>query len=71
MRSAPRASSAPWNGCTWLSVMPGATAAPPQLLIHRPTRTVIARLSTWPERWDDRPARYADVANVAVLERLA
>ena len=42
-----------------------------QLLIHRPTRTVIARFSTWPERWDDRLSRYADVANRAVLERLA
>jgi CubicO group peptidase (beta-lactamase class C family) len=42
-----------------------------QLLIHRPTRTVIARFSTWPERWDDRLSRYADVANMAVLEHLA
>jgi CubicO group peptidase (beta-lactamase class C family) len=42
-----------------------------QLLIHRPTRTVIARFSTWPERWDDRLSRLADVANRAVLERLA
>jgi CubicO group peptidase (beta-lactamase class C family) len=42
----------------------------PQLLVHRPTRTVIARFSTWPERWDDRLSRYADVANGAVLERL-
>jgi hypothetical protein len=41
-----------------------------QLLVHRPTRTVIARFSTWPERWDDRLSRYADVANRAVLERL-
>jgi CubicO group peptidase (beta-lactamase class C family) len=41
-----------------------------QLLIHRPTRTVIARFSTWPERWDDRLSRLADVANRAVLERL-
>jgi CubicO group peptidase (beta-lactamase class C family) len=42
-----------------------------QLLVHRPTRTVIARFSTWPTRSDDRLARYADVMNLAVLERLA
>jgi hypothetical protein len=40
-------------------------------LIHRPTRTVIARFSTWPERWDDRLSRLADVANRAVLEQFA
>jgi CubicO group peptidase (beta-lactamase class C family) len=42
-----------------------------QLLIHRATRTVIARFATWPERWDDRLSTYADVANMAVLEHLA
>ena len=42
-----------------------------QLLIHRPTRTVIARFSTWPDRWDDRLARYADVANMTILRHLA
>src|SRR3954462_2177908 len=41
-----------------------------QLLIHRPTRTVIARFSTWPDRWDDRLSQYADAANRAVLEHI-
>jgi CubicO group peptidase (beta-lactamase class C family) len=41
-----------------------------ELLVHRPSRTVIARLSTWPAKWDERLAAYADVANRAVLERL-
>ena len=42
-----------------------------QLLVHRPTRTVIARFSTWPTRSDDRLGQYADVQNLAVLVRLA
>jgi CubicO group peptidase (beta-lactamase class C family) len=42
-----------------------------QLLIHRPTRTVIARMSTWPTRWSSRLFALADAANVAVLEHLA
>jgi CubicO group peptidase (beta-lactamase class C family) len=42
-----------------------------QLLIHHPSRTVIAKFSTWPTRWDDRLAAFADAANVAVLAHLA
>jgi hypothetical protein len=42
-----------------------------QLLIHRPTRTVIARFSTWPTRSDERLFRYAETTNLAVLEHLA
>jgi CubicO group peptidase (beta-lactamase class C family) len=42
-----------------------------QLLIHRPTQTVIARFSTWPDRWDERLVRYVDAANVALLAHLA
>jgi CubicO group peptidase (beta-lactamase class C family) len=42
-----------------------------QLLVHRPTRTVIARFSTWPTRSDDRLGQYADVQNLAVLDRLS
>lgn len=41
-----------------------------QLLIHRPSRTVIARLSTWPTRWDDRLSALADATTRALLERL-
>jgi CubicO group peptidase (beta-lactamase class C family) len=42
-----------------------------QLLVHRPSRTVIARLSTWPTRWDDHLFAFADAANVALLEHLS
>jgi CubicO group peptidase (beta-lactamase class C family) len=41
-----------------------------QLLIHRPTRTVIARFSTWPTRSDERLFRYAEATNLALLEHL-
>jgi CubicO group peptidase (beta-lactamase class C family) len=42
-----------------------------QLLVHRPTRTVIARFSTWPTRSDERLFRYADATNLALLAHLA
>jgi CubicO group peptidase (beta-lactamase class C family) len=42
-----------------------------QLLVHRPSNTVIARLSTWPTRWDSRLFALADAANVAVLAHLS
>jgi CubicO group peptidase (beta-lactamase class C family) len=42
-----------------------------QLLIHRPAQTVIARFSTWPDRWDERLVRLGDAANVALIEHLA
>jgi CubicO group peptidase (beta-lactamase class C family) len=42
-----------------------------QLLVHRPSRTVIARLSTWPARWHNRLFALADAANVAVLDHLS
>jgi CubicO group peptidase (beta-lactamase class C family) len=42
-----------------------------QLLIHRPTNTVIAKFSSWPQRWSERLSTYSDVANLAVLDRLA
>ena len=42
-----------------------------QLLVHHPSRTVIAKLSTWPRRWADRLSALADAANVAVLEHLS
>ena len=41
-----------------------------QLLVHRPSHTVIARFSTWPTRWDERLVALADAANMAVLEHL-
>jgi CubicO group peptidase (beta-lactamase class C family) len=42
-----------------------------QLLVHRPSQTVIARLSTWPDRGDDRLFALADAANRALLAQLA
>jgi CubicO group peptidase (beta-lactamase class C family) len=42
-----------------------------QLLVHRPSRTVIARFSTWPDKSDDRLSALADAANRAVLEHLS
>jgi CubicO group peptidase (beta-lactamase class C family) len=41
-----------------------------QLLVHHPSRTVIARFSTWPIRFDLRLAAYADAQNVAVIGAL-
>ena len=41
-----------------------------QLLVHRPSRTVIARLSSWPTRFEKRLAAYADAQNVAVIDAL-
>jgi CubicO group peptidase (beta-lactamase class C family) len=42
-----------------------------QLLIHRPSRTVIARFSTWAEKHDDRLFALADAANRALLDHLS
>jgi CubicO group peptidase (beta-lactamase class C family) len=42
-----------------------------QLLIHRPSRTVIARLATWPTRWDEGLVGFAEATNLAVLEHLS
>ena len=42
-----------------------------QLLIHRPSQTVIARMSTWPAAWPERLVVHAEAATVAVLEHLA
>ena len=42
-----------------------------QLLIHRPSRSVIARLATWPVRHDDRLFAFADTANRALLGQLS
>jgi CubicO group peptidase (beta-lactamase class C family) len=41
-----------------------------QLLIDHPSQTVIARFATWPTRWDDTLAAYADAQNRAVLDAL-
>jgi CubicO group peptidase (beta-lactamase class C family) len=41
-----------------------------QLLIHRPSATVIARLSSWPAAFDPALFEHADAANRVVLEHL-
>jgi CubicO group peptidase (beta-lactamase class C family) len=41
-----------------------------QLLVHQPSRTAIARFSTWPTRFDLRLATYADTQNLAILSAL-
>jgi CubicO group peptidase (beta-lactamase class C family) len=40
-----------------------------QLLIHGPSRTVIARFSTWPARHDDRLLALSEAANRAILQQ--
>ena len=42
-----------------------------QLLIHRPTNTVLAMFSTWPQRWDDRLAAHSHATVVALVNHLA
>jgi CubicO group peptidase (beta-lactamase class C family) len=64
-----------YHDCWWIwdaeaGIYSGYGINGQQLLIHRPSRTVIARLSTWPIRSDDRLFAFADAANRAVLERL-
>ena len=57
-----------WDGAA--GVYSGYGINGQQLLIHRPSRTVIARFSTWPERSDDRLFADADTANRALLAHL-
>jgi CubicO group peptidase (beta-lactamase class C family) len=65
-----------YHDCWWISnaeagVYSGYGINGQQLLIHHPTRSVIARFSTWPVRWDDRLARYMDAINGALIDRLS
>ena len=41
-----------------------------QLLVHRPANIVVARFSSWPERWSDRYAQWSDVGVRALLDHL-
>jgi hypothetical protein len=41
------------------------------LFIHEPSRTVVAKLSTWPVAWDDRLATLQRSAAMAIAEALA
>ena len=58
-----------WDGAA--GIYGGSGINGQQLIIHAPTRTVLARFSTWPVRWDDRLSDFAYAANLAVLERLS
>ena len=68
--------SACYHDCWWVwdpdaGIFSGYGINGQQLLIHHPSQTVIARFATWPTRWDDRLAAYADAQNRAVLEALS
>ena len=41
-----------------------------QVLVHHPSRTVIARLSSWPRPWIDEYAELADAGLLALCEWL-
>jgi hypothetical protein len=65
-----------YHDCWWVSdaaagVYSGYGINGQQLLIHHPARTVIARFSTWPVRWDDRLLRLVDAVNGAIVDRLS
>jgi CubicO group peptidase (beta-lactamase class C family) len=65
-----------YHDCWWISdadagIYSGYGINGQQLLIHQPSKTVIARMSTWPIRWDDRLSALAEATNLALLEHLA
>jgi CubicO group peptidase (beta-lactamase class C family) len=65
-----------YHDCWWIAdaeagVYSGYGINGQQLLIHHPTRTVIARFSTWPVRWDERLVRYQDAISGALIDRLS
>ncbi len=65
-----------YHDCWWVwdpdaGIFSGYGINGQQLLIHHPSRTVVARFATWPTRWDDRFAAYADAQNRAVLDVLS
>ena len=42
-----------------------------RLLVHHPSRTVIAAVSTWPDKMDDRLSRLMDATHEAIVMHLA
>jgi CubicO group peptidase (beta-lactamase class C family) len=42
-----------------------------QLLVHRPGNLVVAKFSTWPDRWADRWSAWSDACTRAVVDHLA
>jgi CubicO group peptidase (beta-lactamase class C family) len=59
-----------WVGDPAAGIYSGYGINGQQLLIHHPSRTVIARFSTWPDRWDDRLFALGEAIDRALLERL-
>jgi hypothetical protein len=41
-----------------------------RLLVHQPSRTVVAAVSTWPEKMDDRLSRLMDATHAAITAHL-
>jgi CubicO group peptidase (beta-lactamase class C family) len=65
-----------YHDCWWIwdaaaGIYSGYGINGQQLLVHRPSRTVIARFSTWPDKHDDRLFTLADAGNRAVLDHLS
>jgi CubicO group peptidase (beta-lactamase class C family) len=72
----PTLTQAFYHDCWWVwdgekGIYSGYGINGQQLLVHRPSHTVIARFSTWPARWSGRLFALADAANVAVLGHLS
>jgi CubicO group peptidase (beta-lactamase class C family) len=64
-----------YHDCWWVSdpgagIYSGYGINGQRLLVHHPSRTVIARFSTWPDRWDDRLFALGEAIDHALLERL-
>jgi CubicO group peptidase (beta-lactamase class C family) len=64
-----------YHDCWWVSdpaagIYSGYGINGQQLLIHHPKNTVIARFSTWPDRWDDRLLALGEAINRVLLEQL-
>jgi len=65
-----------YHDCWWIwdpdaGIYSGYGINGQQLLIHHPSRTTIARFSTWPTRFPADLAAYADAQNAAVLDALS
>jgi CubicO group peptidase (beta-lactamase class C family) len=74
--SFPDRPDAHYHDCWWVwdgaaGVYSGSGINGQQLLVHHPTDTVIARFSTWPDKWDDGLSALNYAACLAVLARLA
>jgi CubicO group peptidase (beta-lactamase class C family) len=59
-----------WVGDPTAGIYSGYGINGQQLLVHHPSRTVIARFSTWPDRWDDELFALGEAIDRALLEHL-